>query len=256
MTTSPDWSWKRALAHAGLTLLAYIIVGATTVAIVQVANPRKLGEAMGQLGVFVALVGFGASWAVQSGRKKLGIGLSIVAGVLVVVVPIIAVVAPTPVRLPADVRADFERDGDRLRHPALGVSIAALPDSYKPSHELAKGLIGGRQSTSWAWMDAEAQSTVMVAVEAVRTPPDEQAQKDMLAGAWKGFTKAATDRGLEVEVTPSSTGRRKQATMAGMQLGMRAEGFSQGGSHYLLLMAVMTSDAKVVDTTLDGLQTP
>ena len=254
------WSWKKALGHAGLVLLAGLIVGGvTSVAFApEGADMNKLGEAVGRLLAFTAVAGFGTSFAFQTQRKGLGIGLAALTGVLVFAMPIIALVASPSDRptLEGSARVEFEMNGSRLVHPHLGLSFDAPPAGHEAVHDLAKTLLSGPATESWAWADRSRGGMWLIAISREDAIPTPTELESVMRGAWEGFTKAARSRNLEVTDGKTIAPTRRMGTFGPLTLGMRVMALQVDGRHYTSLMAVLASKEAIVRAGLDSLRGP
>jgi hypothetical protein len=75
-------SWKIVLIHALLPLAVIIVIGGVAVASGRVIVPFRFGEGLGRYALFPMLLAGGASYMLQSGRRRLGRALVIAVGVM------------------------------------------------------------------------------------------------------------------------------------------------------------------------------
>ena len=71
-----DFSTRRALKHAGVVVLAGILLAAA--ALPWVRDPHRYGEGVDRLALFLALAAAGLSWLWQTGRRRAAVTAGLV----------------------------------------------------------------------------------------------------------------------------------------------------------------------------------
>jgi hypothetical protein len=173
----PTWSWKRALAHAGLALVGTILVGAAAFALLKRpdSDDRQFGEGIGRLSVFVGAAAFAASWLAQTGRRRRAIavagGFALLVGGGLFAAILLAKPAHRARPLTALERAPLvvvdEGGARRLRHPAFGFSFLHPGPGFRDAPEVAAAMTGGRpdpETQTYGFVDPDAQSALVVSV--------------------------------------------------------------------------------------------
>jgi hypothetical protein len=85
-SSGPRFSWRRGLLHALVPFAVLIVSTVTIAAAADVADPRRFGEGVGRLSVFVFGGGFGVSYLAQTGRKQWALAAGVAGAALLVAV--------------------------------------------------------------------------------------------------------------------------------------------------------------------------
>ncbi len=75
-------SWKLVTIHALMPLAMIIVIGGVAAASGRLITPYHFGEALGRYAIFPMFLAGGASYMLQSGRRRLGRALVIAVGVM------------------------------------------------------------------------------------------------------------------------------------------------------------------------------
>jgi hypothetical protein len=260
-TTSPEIpvSWKTALNHAGLFLLAAIIVAAVGIGLGTPAdvNMDKLSQGVAQVSALIFVLAFVASYKLQKQQRTTGFLLFGLAALLVVAMPVTAIIA-TAHREPVvsdEVRAEFVRDaaGERLVHPTLGLSMAVPAPGFEPVHATARNIMDTRHQAVWSWANLDSGAALLVTVQP--TGSERVDPVELLRGAWEGFVNEARASGVEVSMN-TSTELRRTGAVGPMSLGVQAAEFAVGSERYVGVITVLEGDDSAMAAALDSIRTP
>lgn len=253
MTATGTFSWKRALEHAGLALLAAILVGAVILGlgIPDDVIMERAAEPVAQFSLLTFAVALYGSYVWQTGKRRQGLLLFVFVGALVVAAPVTAVVAAHSVRPSDEVRQDFALDatGARLVHPYLGLGVAALPAGFEPAHDLARSMVQSRGQVVWAWVDANSNASMFVTVDQAES--GRGVGSELLDGVWTGLSDAASLEDREL-VTETSTPDRRTGKLGAQSVGVRVISFVAGSDGYVAVVTVLDPDAAAVNSRLEA----
>ena len=268
----PRFSWKRGVLHAAIGLGVVVSAGAVLAVLLRPASPYRFGEGVGRLACFAALVGLGASWLFQRGRR-LG-GWLVVGGFAALVGGgVVAVLATTPdrPRRPEPLEASelaplvtSTEDGrSMLAYPSLGfrfphpgAGFAALEDAEL--RRLARGFADPGMHV-WGWFDQAAGSILLVGLlKGMETERDLRSFQDGVAQAF-GETPGSSLVADRVGTTPEGIeGELRGGMPDGSFVAARSRIARppRGGTGYLVALFAFTGDEGALDFVLEGLRVP
>jgi hypothetical protein len=171
-----QFSWKRALAHALLAMVAVVVLGAAGFGWLArpASNATKFGEGVGRLAGFTGVIAFAVSWLRQTGRRKAGLGVAI--GVATLIGAGFAALVMTRSAHPTVPLTEAERvplvivdeGGERrLRHPAFGFSILHPGATFREAPDVAQAMEGaGRDPATqhYGFSDPDDRSALVISV--------------------------------------------------------------------------------------------
>jgi hypothetical protein len=161
------YSWKKALAHAGIAAVVVVAAGAALVATHRASDSERFGEGVGRFAAFVGLASYGISYLLQTGRRAAGLGVLITLVAAIAGLGVVVYLSSPRFALTAADRAPLVVDGDRLRHPTLGFSIHNPGASFQPAPQWAEMIspIGdGPEGTYDCYVNAGMPPSVVLVV--------------------------------------------------------------------------------------------
>lgn len=135
MATS--YSVRQAVRVAVIT--AVVVLGIGFAIGVGARDPHAVGYAAGKCMMVCAAFAYAISYLLQTGRKRIAIG-AIAAAIAIVVAAVVGVSLDGEPHLRASDRVPLVVDGDRLRHPTLGFSIANPGPGFHEDADKAKAM--------------------------------------------------------------------------------------------------------------------
>jgi hypothetical protein len=133
-----SYSWRKAGRAAAITAVIVLVIG-LAVGVSVARDPHAVGELTGRCMMLCAAFAYAMSYLLQTGRKRIAIGAVVLVGALVVAGAIGVSLDRTHGFSAAD-RVPLVVDGDRLRHPTLGFSIANPGPGFHEDATQAKGM--------------------------------------------------------------------------------------------------------------------
>jgi hypothetical protein len=257
------FSWGRALLHALLALVLVVVLGAALAGVLGMAGPdaRQAGQAIGRLAGFVTAAAFGASYLLQTGRRRATLGLG-VAFVALVAAGIAAGMMSRgrqhrDISLTAAEKAPLEtadEDGERrLRHPGFGFSILHPGAKFLEAPELVKPKPGQKHDDTtqeYGFADREGRAVLVLSVMKGMGGTREQLA-DHLDGVQRGFAGSlpagAPLQWGDKQVTWTEGLRQARLNASfgvGMRLEMAAYSVSRAGQEpFIVNVMILAPDA-------------
>ncbi len=166
--------WGRVIATGLVAMIATVVLGAVAVLSFTSRTPYEAGHLVGTIASPAAIAGGVFSYLGQSGTKLAiriiaFVGIVAVGGFVVVNLPQQAKLAKRELGIGYELgdadRAPFIVDGNRLRHPTLGFSIAALPPGFEPTtNPVAATVMAGAPGPAYAWGNTGAKAAFLVQI--------------------------------------------------------------------------------------------
>ncbi len=253
--SSRTFSGKTAAFHGLLGFLVSIGICAGIAAAngYDMDQSERLGRLSGPAVLLGVLATVGASYLLQRGKRGAGLGVLAAAPILVAGLAW-TIFAPRGGGTPLT-RADraelvtFERSGAPwLKHAVLPIELPHPGEGFEPSAMVAEQTFGnqGDSSHGWGWMDKAGQRVVALGLQRASTPYDAGRMRGLLNGFWSGFSGAAEDRGVPVQIDHQADGAdmvELHGSVGGMvHLRMQARALSYAGGHYLAVLVATGSD--------------
>lgn len=243
MADHTEFRWGIAVLHAVLALVVTVAVTGAMAVLFDVADPRRFGEGVGRLCVFMMFGAFGVSWLFQTGRRVAAMIVGGLLGTLLAVLVVVTAMAvadrpPRSQRLPA---VDLVRADGMLRHPTLGFAIPDPGPSFSPQPELAAArLPSSRHSRGWVYADLTSSESVIIMLDSGGAT-DAKTFEDFFRGVLRGQTRAMNDAAVtseEQERWVRWPQRRAHATIViAEEIYLRVDAFGLTGGEALVMVS-------------------
>lgn len=160
MSAASEFRAGRALLHTLAVIVVFAIV--TGIVTFEVADPKRMGKAVGSFSLVLALLTVGWSWLAQTGRRTAamvvsGLALALMIGVVSMIVVLGKSAQDERAEQTAVVDQDLIRADGRLRHSTLGFSVPDPGPSFVPLPDTMSGKFPAWLSAkAWIYSDASA----------------------------------------------------------------------------------------------------